>query len=120
MTWQATLFWLANMVCDTVGQLSFKAASLSADEADGWDHWKRLAQSPFLWIGIFACVFEFIFWLSFLSLVPLAMGLFVGSANMITVMLGGRYFFGEQITPWRAGAISLIAFGVMLVGWGHA
>ena len=51
---------------------------------------------------------------------PLAMGLFVGSANMITVMLGGRYFFGEQITPWRAGAISLIAFGVMLVGWGHA
>ena len=64
MTWQATLFWLANMVCDTVGQLSFKAASLSADEADGWDHWKRLAQSPFLWIGIFAFVFEFIFFIT--------------------------------------------------------
>ena len=120
MTWQASLFWLANMVCDTVGQLSFKAASLAADEHDGWAHWKRLAQSPYLWLGIAAFVFEFVFWLSFLSLVPLAMGLFVGSANMIAVMIGGRVLFGETITPWRAGAIGLIAVGVMLVGWGHA
>ena len=120
MTWQASLFWLANMICDTVGQLSFKAASLSADEYDGFEHWKRLAQSPYLWLGIAAFVLEFVFWLSFLSLVPLAMGLFVGSANMIAVMLGGRLLFGEKITPWRAGAIVLIAVGVMLVGWGHA
>ena len=120
MTWQASLFWLANMVCDTVGQLSFKAASLSADDYDGFAHWKRLAQSPYLWLGIAAFVFEFVFWLSFLSLVPLAMGLFVGSANMIAVMVGGRLLFGETITAWRAGAIGLIAVGVMLVGWGHA
>ena len=120
MTWQASLFWLANMVCDTVGQLSFKAASLSADDYDGVAHWKRLAQSPYLWLGIAAFVFEFVFWLSFLSLVPLALGLFVGSANMIAVMVGGRLLFGEKITPWRAGAIGLIAVGVMLVGWGHA
>ncbi len=120
MTWQASLFWLANLLCDTIGQLSFKAASLSADQEEGWAHWKKLAQSPFLWIGIAAFVFEFVFWLSFLSLVPLAMGLFVGSANMIAVMLGARWLFGEQITPMRAGAIALIGFGVFLVGWGHA
>jgi drug/metabolite transporter (DMT)-like permease len=108
------------MVCDTIGQLSFKAASLSADDYDGWAHWKRLIQSPFLWIGIAAFVFEFVFWLSFLSLVPLAMGLFVGSANMIAVMIGARWLFNEKITAVRAGAIGLIALGVMLVGWGQA
>ena len=120
MSWQATLFWLANLMCDTIGQLSFKAASLSAEEFDGWAHWKRLAQSPFLWIGIAAFICEFVFWLSFLSLVPLAMGLFVGSANMIAVMIGARWLFHEKITGMRAGAIGLIAIGVVLVGWGHA
>ena len=120
MTWQAVLFWLANMVCDTIGQLSLKAASLSADGVDGVEHWKRLFRSPFLWLGITAFVLECAFWLSFLSLVPLAMGLFVGSANMILVMLGGRLFFNEQITPARLGAIGLIVVGVILVGWGHA
>ena len=120
MTWQATLFWLANMVCDTIGQLSFKAASLSADEHDGWAHWKQLARSPFLWIGIAAFVLECAFWLSFLSLVPLAMGLFVGSANMILVMIGGRLFFDEKITTARLTAIGLIVIGVVLVGWGKA
>jgi drug/metabolite transporter (DMT)-like permease len=120
MTWQATLFWLANMACDTIGQLSFKAASLSAGELEGWAHWKKLARSPFLWLGISAFVLEFVFWLSFLALVPLAMGLFVGSANMILVMIGGRLFFDEKLTSARLGAIGLIVIGVVLVGWGAA
>lgn len=118
MTGEAIIYWLLNLLFDTVGQLSFKAASRSADHLDGWAHWKVLLRSPWLWLGIASFVLEFVFWLSFLSLVPLAMGLFVGCANMIGVMIGGRLLFGEKITPQRAGAIGLIALGVMLVGWG--
>jgi drug/metabolite transporter (DMT)-like permease len=120
VTGEAIIYWLLNLLFDTVGQLSFKAASRSADHLDGWAHWRMLLRSPWLWAGIASFVLEFVFWLSFLSLVPLAMGLFVGCANMIGVMIGGRLLFGETITPQRAGAIGLIALGVMLVGWGQA
>jgi multidrug transporter EmrE-like cation transporter len=42
-----------------------------------------------------------------------------GSITIVGVMLGGRLFFRERITPPRAIAIALIAAGVALVGWGH-
>jgi drug/metabolite transporter (DMT)-like permease len=118
MSLSATLFWLANLACDTVGQLSFKAASLSAGPTEGRAHWLALAKSPWLWLGIAAFLLELIFWLSFLAEVPLAMGLFVGSANIIGVMIGGRLLFGEAITRPRILAIGLITVGVMMVGWG--
>jgi drug/metabolite transporter (DMT)-like permease len=118
MSGQAVVFWLLNLLCDTVGQLSLKAASNAADAVSGRSHWVRLAQSPWLWLGLGAFVFEFVFWLSFLSVVPLAMGLFVGSANVICVMVGARFLFGEKITSLRACAIGLIALGIALVGWG--
>ena len=41
-----------------------------------------------------------------------------GSITIAGVMLGGRLFFNERITPARAIAILLISFGVALVGWG--
>ena len=42
----------------------------------------------------------------------------VASIDILLVMLGGRIFFGEHITRPRVAAISLIAIGVLLVGWG--
>jgi drug/metabolite transporter (DMT)-like permease len=121
MTQQAIFFWLLNLLCDTAGQLSLKAASNSAEAANGTSgtaHWRALARSPWLWVGVSAFVLEFVFWLSFLALVPLAMGLFVGSANVVCVMLGARVAFGEKVTPLRAFAIGSISFGIALVGWG--
>jgi drug/metabolite transporter (DMT)-like permease len=118
MTGQAVAFWLLNLLCDTVGQLSLKAASNAAEAESGWAHWLRLAQSPYLWLGVGAFVFEYVFWLSFLSLVPLAMGLFVGSANVVCVMIGARFLFNERITVGRASGIGLICAGIALVGWG--
>ena len=120
MTEQAVFFWLLNLLCDTAGQLSLKAASNSAEAANGTGtpHWIALARSPWLWVGVSAFVLEFVFWLSFLALVPLAMGLFVGSANVVCVMLGARVAFGEKVTPLRAFAIGSISLGIALVGWG--
>lgn len=119
MTGEAVIYWLINLVCDTTGQLALKAASDSARVAPGTPHWLALARSPYLWLGIVAFVLEYVFWLSLLAVVPLAMGLFVGSANVVCVMLGARLLFGEAIDRTRAAAIGMIAVGIALVGWGR-
>jgi drug/metabolite transporter (DMT)-like permease len=117
MSVTATGFWLANLACDTAGQLSFKAASISRSDEPGLAGWVRLGRSPFLWIGLVAFCFELVFWLSFLSQVPLGMGVLVGSANVVLVLAGGRILFGEPITRRRCFAIAMICTGVVLVGW---
>jgi drug/metabolite transporter (DMT)-like permease len=114
----ATLLLAVVLITNTAGQLLFKAASVRTDRAGITAHWLALMLSPLLWMGIVLYVFEFFGWLAFLSLVPLWQGVMVASIDILMVMLGGRIFFGEQITPPRIGAISLIAIGVVLVGWG--
>jgi undecaprenyl phosphate-alpha-L-ara4N flippase subunit ArnE len=114
----ATSLWLANLVCDTAGQLSFKAASSGGGDLAGAARWMRLARSPFLWIGLAAFVLELVFWLSFLSQVPLGMGVLVGSANIIAVLAGGHILFRERVTKSRLLALVMIGAGVALVGWG--
>ncbi len=118
MSVQAVMFWLLNLVCDTFGQMAFKYASRSTGDLQGFDHWRALARSPFLWLGIFAFVFEMLFWLSFLTEVPLAMGLFIGCANIVSVLVMGHFLFGEPLPKSRLMAIGLIVVGVALVGWG--
>lgn len=108
--------WLANVVCDTVGQLAFKAAAGAPGE--GAARWAALAKQPFLWLGIAAYTGEFFAWLAFLSLVPLSRGVLLGSINIVAVMIAGRLIFGERLTPLRVIGILLVAAGVALVGAG--
>jgi drug/metabolite transporter (DMT)-like permease len=116
----ATQLWLANLTFDIVGHLSFRAASLQAGKAEGLRYWRAMASRGFLWLGVAAFVCELLMWIGFLTLVPLSQGVMVASANTIGVLIGGRILFGETVTPMRLGAISAIAFGVALVGWGGA
>jgi drug/metabolite transporter (DMT)-like permease len=118
MTWIATLLWGANLIFDTVGQLSFKASAAMAVEASGFERWKKMLSDHWIWIGISAFVMEFLFWLAFLSVVPLSQAVLVGSINILAVMAGGRICFGEKLTFRRTAAATLIAAGVALVGWG--
>ena len=106
--------WAANIVCDTVGQLSFKAAAGS--QRDGG--WRLLARQPLLWLGIACYVGEFLAWIAFLSLVPLGEGMLLASVNIVGVMVGGRLLFGERLTALRTSGVLLIAAGVALVGAG--
>lgn len=113
------LAWLAVLVFDTAGQLAFKAAAHHARGAGaGLAHWRAMARRPWLWLGIVAFVAEFLAWLGFLSLVPLAEGVLLSTLNMATVMLGGRLLFGERLTRRRLAGVALIAAGVILVGIG--
>lgn len=114
------MVWLTNLIFDSAGHLAFKAASMKADQYDGWQHWRALLGGPLLWLGIAAFVVEFFLWLALLTLAPLAQGVLIGSASIVGVMLGGRLFFAEAITAPRAAAAVLIAIGIALVGWGGA
>ena len=61
---------------------------------------------------------EFVAWLAFLSLVPLAQGVLLGTTSIVVVMLGGRIMFHERFSRLRIAGILLIVAGVAIVGVG--
>ena len=107
--------WLINIVCDTVGQVAFKYAAVTSNDKDG-RYWQKLFGNIWLWLGFGSYFIGFVFWLAFLSEVPLSQGILLGSFNMITVMLAGRILFKEHLTPFRLLGIFFITTGVILVG----
>ena len=75
-----------------------------------------MARRPWLWLGIGCYVLEFVLWLAFISLVPLSDGVLLGSISIVVVMLLGRVFFRERLTPLRVLGILLVSLGVGIVG----
>lgn len=110
------VLWLLNVSCDTVGQIAFKYAAITSKHKQGLDYWHNLFGNFWLWIGFGSYFVGFIFWLAFLSEVPLSQGILLGSFNMITVMLAGRVLFKEHLTLFRLLGIFFITTGVVLVG----
>jgi drug/metabolite transporter (DMT)-like permease len=111
--------WLLNIVFDTGGHLSFKAAATVADTIHGFERWIAMFRDKWIWIGVTSFALEFLTWIAFLSLVPLSVGVMLASANTIAIMAGGRIFFRERLTLKRVAAATLIALGVALVGLGE-
>jgi drug/metabolite transporter (DMT)-like permease len=116
----STLLLLILMLTDSICHLCLKAAARSVSSATGVHYWRRLFTSPVLWIGITTTVADFLLYVAFISRVPLGQGVLLGSVTIVGVMVGGRLLFGERITNARGVAITLIALGVVLIGWGHA
>lgn len=104
MTALIVFLWIANMLVDTGGQLFFKAAASEHTAGAGWlAHWKRMASRPWLWFGICCYVLEFFVWMAFLSQVELSVGVMLGSFNIVVIMLAGRLFFKEKLSPLARG-----------------
>lgn len=112
------LFWLLNVTVDTVGQLAFKAAAQRSAAYSGLSQWRFMARQPWIWLGTGSYIVEFVLWLAFLSLVPLSVGVMLGSINVVVIMIAGRLLFNETLSPWRVAGITLIAAGVAIVGLG--
>ena len=108
--------WLLNILLDTFGQLSFKAAAAGPQLGTGLARWKAMAVQPWIWCGVACYVGEFMVWLAFLSLLPLSEGVLLGSINIVAVMIAGRFLFNEKLSPLRTLGILLIASGVAVVG----
>ncbi|WP_423599987.1 EamA family transporter [Roseateles sp. MS654] len=107
-----------NLVVDSAGQLAFKAAAADPDAGEGAQRWRAMARRPYLWIGMACYVVEFLLWIAFLSLVPLSVGVLLGSINIVVVMLLGRALFKERLTLMRVAGAALVSAGVAVVGLG--
>jgi len=117
VTLAATSLLVLNLACDTTGQIAFKAAAAGAEDVTGFRRWRALLAGRWLWVGVICFCVEFVVWLAFISMVPLSLAILVGSADIVTVMIGGHLRFGEAVTRERALAAGLIVAGVVLVGW---
>jgi len=118
MTPTATLLWIGNILFDTAGHLSFKAAATVGQELRGFSRWAAMLSDRWIWAGLAAFVVEFMLWLAFLSLVPLSQAVLIGCVSILAILLGGRILFGEDLSRRRVAGSLLIAAGVGLVGWG--
>ena len=118
MSTTVAALWLLNILLDTFGQLSFKAAAAGPNLGEGLARWRAMARRPWIWCGIGCYVGEFLVWLAFLSLVTLSEGVLLGSINIVAVMIAGRLLFNEKLSPLRTLGILLIAAGVAVVGLG--
>lgn len=110
--------WMLNTVLDAGGQLAFKRAAVEPGAGDGWARWRHMLARPWIWLGVACFAGEFLVWLAFLSVVPLAQGVLLGMVSIVVVMLGGRWLFHEHFTRLRLLGIGLIAAGVVVVGLG--
>ncbi len=114
----AAIFWGLNALLDLVGHLSFKAAARTDDGRVTRAYWLDLARRPWLWVGVVCFGAEFLVWLAFLSLVPLAEGILLGTVNVVLLMFAGRLVFQEKLTRWRIAGMVLVSAGIVLVGLG--
>ena len=111
-----TGLWALNILVDTAGQLAFKAAAIEPKTENTFDRWLHMLGRPWIWAGVACFVVEFVLWLAFLSLVPLAQGVLLGMISIVTIMMGGRIWFREQFTRLRILGILLIVSGIAIVG----
>lgn len=102
----AIAVWIANVLADTAGRVAFKFAAPLP----------RKFHSPVLWGGVVCFGAELVLWLLLLRLIPLSQAILVGSMNIITVAIAGRFLFGERLDATRTAGIALIAVGVALAG----
>jgi drug/metabolite transporter (DMT)-like permease len=111
--------WVLNLVLDSGGHLAFKLAAVESDtDATFLTHWRHMLARPWLWLGVLCFIGEFVAWLAFLSLVPLAQGVLLGMTSIVVVMLGGRIMFHERFTRLRITGMVLIVAGIAIVGMG--
>lgn len=111
--------WLLNIILDSGGHFAFKLAAIEPDAGSSMlAHWRHMLARPWLWVGIVCFVGEFVVWLGFLSLVPLAQGVLLGMFSIVVVMVGGRIVFHEHFSRSRIIGMVLICLGVAIVGVG--
>jgi multidrug transporter EmrE-like cation transporter len=120
MTPTAWLLLGAMLVLDTGSHLLLKASTARAHRSSHGQFLLALFSDPLFWLTVVAFLGVLVAWVGFYSVVPLAQGVMAGCITIAGVMIGGRIFFRERITPARAMAVGLIIVGVLLVGWDKA
>ena len=76
----------------------------------------RVAKEPKLWIGLAIFGLSSIFWLVVLSRIALTVAYPLVGLSYIVVVALGRFLFHEHVPPLRWVGVSVIAFGIALIG----
>jgi drug/metabolite transporter (DMT)-like permease len=71
-----------------------------------------------MWIGIAQLTLAFCSLLALLSWEAVSFVVPAMALSYVTGALGGKYFLGERLTPWRWAGIGLVSVGVALVCMG--
>lgn len=113
---------LVSVVFATAGQLTLKGAMEAigrigtAQVSDAGQTIARAVKEPLLWIGLLLFGISALFWLVVLSRVDLSLAYpFVGVSYIVVVALA-RFMFHEQVPTLRWIGVSIIAFGIALIG----
>ena len=112
--WSIAL-WASIVLAASVGQLSFKAAAADRVDDGVLAGWMRMAQRPWLWLGIASFLLHFVLWIAFLSAVPLSQGMLLAALQIVVIYAAGRVLFHEPGSWFRLGGVALIALGVTIV-----
>lgn len=113
---------LVSVVFATAGQLTLKGAMEAigrigtAQVSDAGQTISRAVKEPLLWIGLLLFGVSALFWLVVLSRVDLSLAYpFVGVSYIVVVALA-RFLFHEHVPTLRWIGVSIIAFGIALIG----
>jgi drug/metabolite transporter (DMT)-like permease len=68
-----------------------------------------------MWIGILQLTLAFCSLLFLLSWEAVSFVVPAMALSYVTGAIGGKYFLGEKLTPWRWAGIALVSVGVALV-----
>jgi len=121
ISFKIILFLFCTDLLETIAQFCFKKGALTAQFlkvsslASGVDFIITLAQSHFLWLGLFFVVIIFICWSIILSKVDLSVAVPVASISYVTIPLASVIFLGEKIIFRQWSGIFLILSGIILV-----
>ncbi|MFZ0964468.1 MAG: hypothetical protein WAO35_26695 [Terriglobia bacterium] len=75
----------------------------------------RAFREGWMWIGIAQLTLAFCSLLALLSWAAVSFVVPAMALSYVTGALGGKYFLGEQLTPWRWLGVGLVSLGVALV-----
>jgi drug/metabolite transporter (DMT)-like permease len=109
---------LGSVLCDVVGQVSFKLglSRESAPTGHGVAGFlRRISGSPWIGVGVAVYAFEFLIWFAALSIAPLSLAFGFAALSYCGVVLASRVFLSEPVGARQWLATCTIAAGVALV-----
>ncbi len=78
----------------------------------------RAFREGWMWLGLAQLTLAFCALLALLSWEAVSFVVPAMALSYVTGALGGKYFLGERLTPWRWAGIGLVSLGVALVCMG--
>jgi len=108
------LFVLATTVANVMQKKAI--GTIGAVPILSLDFVRRLAQSPYMWVGMTSYAVALAMYLILLARMPLNVATSIAALNFVAVLLAARFVIGEPIPPLRYVGFLCIVIGIWVVG----